>query len=60
MVRVLDSRLSSLIRGLHCVFDQDTLLSWQCCHGQGKVREKQKILKVREKSRNFVKGPGKS
>ena len=26
------------------------------CHGQGKVREKQKFFKVREKSENFLSG----
>ena len=32
----------------------------QGCHGQGKVREKQKFFKVREKSGNFAKSQGKS
>ena len=32
----------------------------QGCHGQGKVREKRKFFKVREKSGNFLKGQGKS
>ena len=32
----------------------------QGCHGLGKVRERQKFFKVREKSGNFVKGQGKS
>ena len=35
-------------------------LNEQGCHGQGKVREKQKFFKVREKSGNFAKGHGKS
>ena len=32
----------------------------QGCHGQGKVREKQKFFKVREKSGNVGKSQGKS
>ena len=32
----------------------------QGCHGQGKVREKQKFLKAREKSGKLIKGQGKS
>ena len=32
----------------------------QGCNGQGKVREKQKFFKVREKLGNFAKGQGKS
>ena len=36
------------------------MVHFQGCHGQGKVREKQKFFKVREKSGNFAKGQGKS
>ena len=39
------------------LFDKNLL---QGCHGQGKVREKQKFFKVREKSGNFAKSQGKS
>ena len=40
--------------------DASSLHTEQGCHGQGKVREKQKFFIVRVKSRNFLKGPGKS
>jgi len=36
------------------------LNNYRGCHGQGKVREKQKFFKVREKSGNFAKSQGKS
>ena len=38
------------------MFAQFVLVDFkQGCHGQGKLREKQKVFKVREKSGNFVK-----
>ena len=45
------------MRKQNCV---DRRSSEQGCHGQGKVREKQKFFKVREKSGNFAKSQGKS
>ena len=39
---------------------KDSMPIQQGCHGQGKVREKQKFFKVREKSGNFAKSQGKS
>ena len=39
---------------------RSTQYTIQGCHGQGKVREKRKFLKVRGKSGNFLKSQGKS
>ena len=54
----------SLSIGTFCIVSDSFFPFWtvlkQGCHGQGKVREKQKFFKVREKSGNFAKSQGKS
>ena len=62
MSRISRTDLTEACAGVREQSSSDKFLfCWvQGFHGQGKVREKQKFFKVREKSGNFAKSQGKS